>query len=952
MEHAPVPGAGTAVTFRDGEANYEHQGDRANEDDRRPHELEIGHGRMRSLAPRALSCTHRLLFVVAGALAHALVVQTPALAATPERYEVRARIDFAQSELFIEENVVVRVGDGESSVRLWVYADRLAHVPRIRGERTWRWLYPGEIDLGHVTFDSASVGGAEVSFEMERNDTDMRGGDTGGSDLVVPIEPGPSRSVTVAISLRLKLPSRFGRMGRVGDTWSLAAPWYPLVIDGDAWRVNVPHRVELDVGEREAWLSGESATARHVVSRDTSYVPISIAPTLHRWRGTIAGVDVVWASFEPIYTAPPRSHPGIEGVADLVHIDRIALLREALEPVVRTARWLGVPIPARLDLLMVPSRTELVATAPSAVLVSDRFGQVFPLDVVREFHLRALRRALFAWLAQPMADRLDAPVDRGFSEDLRSVVLLELDERRRTAEARTPEQLLSAFAFHPAIDQLLYAPQIAFEDVYFPFGGQDPYRDDPSRARLGHARAERVLESARDALSTDAFRRFIAMVANGRRSIRSALERADPAAALRFSTWLALPHLGVNYRLGELRSERTEEGHRHTIEVIREGAHRVEPVVVEVEDESGARVSARWDGAGERGIVEITTQAARRAVRVDPQHRLSESASIAEGHPRADDATDQPLRPPIFTGFAFDVLASEANLTGLVEVAVRRRYDLEHTFVLRALRTASRTGGRLRYLQSLGPKVHENRRSITIGGGLGFYYVHPGFGASQLGGYATDVDLLLSIDTRGYVYDWREGFSLSVQGQVTTTVREDGSVGATVRASARGSNTWAIGNLHAIVLVGHAGVSIGPVLDADRQSMGGRYGLRGFANDELLGTSALYAVLEHRVTAVTDLAWNVLHAIWARELQLAWWLGAGVLLSAVDGRDVVGAAEAGLGLRIHYEYAGIQPGLVAIDVGIPISRWIQSPPCFLGEGGGCNERNAPFGFYISVDQYY
>jgi hemolysin activation/secretion protein len=145
---------------------------------------------------------------------------------------------------------------------------------------------------------------------------------------------------------------------------------------------------------------------------------------------------------------------------------------------------------------------------------------------------------------------------------------------------------------------------------------------------------------------------------------------------------------------------------------------------------------------------------------------------------------------------------------------------------------------------------------------------------------------------------------------------------------------------------------VSPVLAADYQSAGGRYGLRGFANDELLGTSVLYAVAEHRFTAVTDLSWNVFHAIWARELQLAWWLGGGVVLGHADGRDAVGAAEAGIGLRVHYEYAGVQPGVLAIDLGVPISRWAMETPCaFGGQAGACDART-PFGFYVSVDQYY
>ncbi|MDQ3033012.1 MAG: hypothetical protein M3Y87_11380, partial [Myxococcota bacterium] len=870
---------------------------------------------------------------------------------------VRARVERDAGVLTIDERLWARVAAGDREVRLWVYADRLSVAPRVLGERTWRWLYPGDVDRGEVTIERVTIdGGDAIDVEIERAEGGARGRDVLGADVVVPIEPGEARTIELAISLRVRVPARFGRMGRDGSTLALAAPWYPLVVGADdAWRYVVPHRVAIDAGDGDVWLGGELREGRSEVSRETSYVPALLAPRVHVWRGTIAGVDVTWSSFEEIYVPPGREAEGEEGLDDLVHIDRVALLREAMGPVIETARWLGIAIPERLDLLMVPSRTELAATAPGVVLISDRFGQVFPADVVREFQIRALRRALFARLAQPIADRQDAPADRGWAEDLRSVVLLELDDVRRSSEAQTPQELLSAFAFHPAIDQLLYAPQIAFEDVYFSaIDEPDPYRDDPARARVPFARGRRVLESARDVLSEEAFQRFVAMIANGRRSVRSALERVDPSALLRLPIWLEYPQLPVNYRLGEIVSERTEDGRwRHRVEVIREGAHRVEPVEVEVEDASGARATGVWDGPGARGEVVIETDAERRGVTVDPRHRLPQSASIAEGHPRADDATEQPWRPPIFTGFAFDVLASEANVTGVIDVVLRRRYDLEHTVSLRLLRTAARTGGRLRYLQSVGPKVHENRRSMTLGAGLGFYYVHPGFGGrSQIGGYATEIDLLLAIDTRSYVYDWREGFSVVWQVQATTTVLEDGTVGASARATARASNTWAIGNLHAIVLVGHAGLTINPVLDADLQSMGGRYGLRGFANDELLGTSALYAVAEHRFTVVTDVAWNVFHALWARELQLAWWLGGGVLLGAADGRDAVGAGEAGLGLRVHYEYAGIQPGVLAIDVGVPISRWAQSPPCFLGTGGACDARSVPVGFYVSVDQYY
>ena len=889
-------------------------------------------------------------------LAAILAIPAPASAAEPESYEVVARAHLGSGVITLSQRVHVRVSDGEREVRLWVYADRLAVPPRVLGERTWRWLYPGDVDHGEVTLESARVDEEPVEPRIEREEGGERGRDARGADLVLPVRAGEARTVVIELAMRIRVPSRFGRMGRDGDTVALAAPWYPLVVGADGgWAFVVPHRVAIELeGGGELWLSGLVASGRAEVQRELPYVPALLAGRLHRWIGRVAGVDVAWTSFEPIYVAPGRDAQGIEGLADLVHVDRVGLMRQALAPAIASARWLGAELPRTLEILDVPTRTELAATAPGALIVSDRLAQVFPVDVVQAFQIRALRRAFFARLAQPIAARVDPVADRGWAEDLRAVVMLELDELRRSSEAMTPQQLLSAFAFHPAIDSLLYAPQIAFEDVYFASVDEpDPYRDEPARARVPTARGHRLLESARDVLGEHAFERFVAMVANGRRSIREALERVDPDALLRLPTWLATPLMETNYRLGEIRSERLERGRwRHTVEVLREGAHRVEPVDVEVEDAGGERVIGTWDGGGPRGEVVIETARERRSVTIDPRQRVPQSARIADGHPRADDATDQPWRPPVFTGLAFDILASEGNVTGLIDVVLRQRYDLEHTFHLRLLRTAARTGGRFRYLQGVGPKVHTNRRSVTLGGGVGLYNVHSGFGDPDApGGWAADVDLSLLLDTRSYLYDWREGFSVHVQGLATTTFLEDGTIGATGRISARFSGTIGVGNLHAIVLVGHAGASINPVVDANRQSIGGRYGLRGYANDELLGTSVLYAVAEHRFTAVTDLAWNVLHALWARELQLAWWLGAGVVLGESGGQDAAGAAEAGVGFRIHYEYAGIQPGVLALDLGLPLARWAQEPPCFLSSDAGC-DRRTPFAFYVSVDQYY
>jgi hypothetical protein len=427
-----------------------------------------------------------------------------------------------------------------------------------------------------------------------------------------------------------------------------------------------------------------------------------------------------------------------------------------------------------------------------------------------------------------------------------------------------------------------------------------------------------------------------------RRPVRAALGRLEDDPDGLLAGWLAYATLEVNYRLGEIVSEPVPEGFRHRIEVIRDGDLRIEPVEVEVEDAAGHRVVGTWDGHGERGIVEVITAEPRSGVTIDPRHRLPQSAAIADGHPRADDATSQPFRLPILSAFALDLLLSEADFTGLVDFAIRQRYDLEHTVSIRLARSVARTGGRIRYIQGLGPKVHTNRRLGALGGGLGLQYVEPGFGGSTLGGWALELELSGSIDSRSYVYDPREGGSLAGTVLVSGTVREDGSFNLGVRGGVRAGWIASVGLLNAFVLVVGGGFTAGPALNADLQSLGGRNVLRGFANDELLANGTVYGVLEHRFTAVPDLAINVLHLVWVREMQLAWWAGVGGAFGTTDGREAVFALEAGAGVRFHYEYGGIQPGLLALDVGVPISRFWDA------NAAG----RLPVGFYVSFDQYY
>jgi hypothetical protein len=872
-----------------------------------------------------------------------------ARAAEAISYEVTATLDVGRGRVTEDVVIEVHVGEREGEVRLWLYPDRLAVAPRTMEERSARWIFPGEIDLGGITIDSVAVDGEAV--EPHRAplgpESELRGRDTGGSDLVVPIDAGSARTLMVRVRATLDVPDRFGRLGHAAGRLSLAAPWYPLVLDGEAWSATATHHVEVRALDGLVTLGDERLAETVTVTRRTSYVPALAGTSLRVRRAPLeGGRELVLIEPSDGYVPPPRGAAGEAGIEDLAGVDRLGLLREAALDVTRTADWLEVPAPRRVIAWIVPSRTELGASAPGVALFSDRIFQIFPVDDLRETHRRAARRALFRVLAQ-RPSTIDPPADRVWSEDLRAVAMQDLDDVRRHHGGQRVDQLLQPFSFHPAVDQLLYAPQVAFEDVYFgAIDEPDAFRDDPQRARLPLVRGHRLLESIADLLGEAGVRRLVAMLVHARRSTRAALERVSPGFAARLPILLAYPTFDVNYRLGAIESARTETGWSHRIEVIREGDPRTEPVEIEVEDEQGRRATGRWDGEGSRGVVVIETAGPRSRVALDPRQRLPQSARVADGHPRADDATSQPWRLPMFNNFSFDLLLSEGNFTGLADISLRQRYDLEHTVILRISRTVARTTGRIRYLHGLGPKVHNNRRSMLLGGSLAFSRVEPNFGgAGAPGGWALELEGIAVLNTQRFVADPRDGVYALVQLAGGGTLGDDGRLAGTARGQFRVSGVIPAGLLHAFFFLGAGGFTTGAALDADRQLLGGRYGLRGFANDELVGNGMLYGVAEHRYTMIGDLAINVLHGVWAREVQLATWVGAGAIFDTPRGETARFAAEAGMGLRFHYEYGGVQPGVLALDLGVPVSRLIER-----------SERVEPLGtpiaFYVSFDQYY
>lgn len=835
------------------------------------------------------------------------------------------------------------------AIRVWMYPDRLAVAPSALNQQNARWIFPRGEDLSEVRLRMRVDGRpVEPTWEREPVGSD-RGRDYRGGDLRVALPPGERHVVQIAFVYQL--PERFGRLGRIGDRLTLTGPWYPIVVapDGGA-RLDVRHDVELRVPSGSDVALPDGATREGDVVRVTrrgAFVPVVVASRLHRWRRPlIRGYELEVVANEALYEVPGPDARGIESIHDITRVDVLGQIERVANDAIETLSLADVPVrPRLLRVVLTPSRTEMAATAPGMVVVSDRIYEVFPLDDVRAFHDRALRRAIFQAMLESRVDAIEAPADRHWSEDLRAVVLSDLDEVRRQGEVQSAQDLIGWAGFHPAIDQLLYAPQVAFVDVYFGTVDEpDPFRDHPGRSRDPTSRGRRILESARDVLGEDDLRDWSRSLIRGDSSARDALREVDPVAAERLDGWLSAPSTAVNYRLGEVASSETDSGWSHRIHVHRDGDSRVEPVEIAVRDRDGNVARATWDGEGDHGVVVLVTPASLRDVNVDPRARLVQSSRVSDGHPRRDDTWRLPWRPPLLQGFNL-AGSTEGVITGFIDFALRRRYDLENSVSLRFATGARSIGGLLRYRRGVGRKRDNNARIGFLTGGVGVDRLRSEFADDAIGGVRVSALLSGGFSTQRYFLDPRNGAILVGSVRASLVRRDSGDTTYTLAPSLRGNLTLANGLRGATVLVGGINWVFGDPLDTERPGLGGRFLLRGYQTNEAVGRGRVFAVIEQRFTptVLSDLNWNIFHVAWVREIQLALFAGAGAVFfePGEDGRDVVPGVEVGGGIRIHFEWGGIQPAVVSLDVAAPLIR-----------EDAVRQALPPFTFIFGFEQYY
>lgn len=884
-----------------------------------------------------------------------------------ESYQVDARVDPERGVIATDTRIEIDPASGRpGQVHLWLYADRMQHVPPSFDELSAERIYVGGTSLGgygalHVKVEGCPeqtfpAGSAETTHPIR------------GRILGVAICEDAPTPIRLRVRSQLRLARRYGTLGHAHGAVHLGDPWYPLLLAGDGLGpADGDHRVHVDVEHGEGHLlvgpdgvrRGRSATLR---ANAASHVPLFVLPHGFVRSAVVGGVALEVVTRQAPLGLGRRSDQDPSGGVHPFEPDAAMRISGAVREAVETLRSLGFVagdeagvrrMARRLTVVEIESRQRLAVAVPGMLAVSDRAFRLFPLERIERFHRVGLWRGAFAALLRPHLLATETLADRRWVPDADATLLVDLGLRRQDKQRDRPEDLVGFAGFHPAVDQLLYAPQVRFESVYFsPPRENDPDRHGAQRA-LNHDPFGRLLhDKLRPRLGAAAQSFWRSHLIDGRPWRDAAQRAANEPLRWFFEQWLRPPQ-PVAYRLGQVVTEETADGFEHTVQVERLGDTSLrESVEVELTDEQGNRRRVSWDEAGPSGRVLLVTPAPLQQVELDPDGRLWEDPGLTRDHPKLDNRLSRRWRPPIFNNLNVSLSVLELEPDVFADFVMKPKYDVRNAIHLRLYSEPRGYGASVRYRRGLGELRDLNGTVGRAGFGLSGLRSDGGFANTERGVSELLLSASLGRDTRVQIYDPASGHALYVGGHVGVDRQDGGRTLVAAGASVRGQLLVWPHVEHILAVTGGAQLVRCPALPQALPSLGGRHYLRAYEADELLGCAAAYGIVEHRWSPIRGYYVNAANLAWARRLELVPFLAGGLVSSGDTALDLFSRlhGEVGMGLRAFFDHAGIQPGMMALDVAYPLT---DSPRCVEhDETGGCLRRRAPFGMHVSFEQTF
>jgi hypothetical protein len=884
-----------------------------------------------------------------------LLSASVAWAGARPRYTLTARVDAEARTVEGHARIVVenRGASPLPALYLWRYPERFATRSDALNDYNFWWVYPR-------TFDPGSMRTGPVTIDGRAAEVTVLDHPFAGPRTLLRVRPAqpilPREQVVLDVDFVTRVPARYGPFGCVRGTCTLAGGFYPMLADNtEAPPARGDYRVTVEVprvsdvvvngelhpverGGRVTVELGEARAAALLVGR----------PRLRAVEADHLGVHIVYLTAAgPGVPSPPGAVLPYQPAERAWRV--IAAAEEALD-LLGEAR---LPMePRTLRIVDGALRVELAQPLPGFVLASDELFEIFPLARFLKFHEFQLVRAIYdEWVDGRIAARERAD-DAGWAPDLVASWLVDLYTLRTYRKEEFARQILSWAGFIPAVDRILYAPQVPFASAYFyTLEDPDPLRDGLREFDNQRPRGKTAYVKLRDLVGDAGIERVVRRQLDGVPLREAAAEEYGSPLDWFWTQWLG-PYPAVDYRFVEVRSER--RGVRHfvaaTVEKRGEDAP-VEPVELRVRDRQGHTVTARWDGQGRRHTFELELAAPLSLIEIDPRGRLQERLPGNNDDLKFDDR--RPARwkfiynnfgglVRVFPSLGID-LSLDFTLQRILDVKNSMRFLIYHT-------DATQIGVSGGYTRAFGRKITQARLAHAAAASLTVSRIDPSFGKAVAGaehpGTQIGVGLGWGYDDRLFIWEPWRALTLSASAGYVLTVLDNARLLSQATVSAAWESIVPVADGQGFALTLAAGLTAGDLKIARQMlSSGGATGLRGYDVDELLGRAHLIARAEYRHVIVHDLHLNLLHSLYVRGI------GGGVfaeaaLTTACENYQVdktSWAADVGYSLRVFADWFGVSQTTLNLDLAVPLLRYDRS--CF-GPLPTASQR-LPFGFFIA-----
>jgi hypothetical protein len=802
---------------------------------------------------------------------------------------------------------------------------------------------PGLNDLNYrrVYIDGFSAGGLD-SEEVRVGENGSRfepiavEGIPPGTIFRLPL-PAPLRSgerTVIFYRGNLRIPEKYGSFGHARGVLTLSGGWYPYIASfrGGRFRPeDLPPRADWRVAiqrDRDLILNGR-------------FFPLSPGD-LPTWESTGArevsllfGKDLKRSALGGRSIRPeiflPAGFSG-EGVGPL----RELLIRwmEFVERHPELTRDVTEPVS-----VFSPLREALAEDGEGMTYLSDRAFRLFP--TIRQYHTPPIVRGLFRQLLLPRISRRESSRDYDWIARAVAWSWTERFMRENAYVHRDARTLgpMKVFSFLPVIDQVIYAPQFAFLDVFYDFIYPiDPLRDDPLRFNHSRTDGRTIFAHLQDEVGAEEAERIADEYtrSEGKRFVDVAEGVAGKGMEESFRRWID-PRPAVNYVLGKPSRRTTSTGYAYDVTVRRESDRTFrEPVELGVVTKKGERFRLLWNDPKESHTFTFESESKIASVEVDPRGRLWET--------KLSDNRIPPRYKLVLTDWILNYDFNNRSPEAYVATQFRRSHGGRNRYNFSGSYASESYGASIGYTRLFGRLIDRLRLSHGLSFGFGFTRLGDDTALAErppISSIPVRVGSAGNVTTLSVSYGFGNQLSLTNPlegggGAVSASWGSDrfGGDSNYYRLGLGGSWVFRLHPSHLLAARFQIGFS-GPegIPSQIQYFLGGLSGIRGlsFDDDRFKGKNLLLSSLEYRHFLLADIDVN-LGILRVREIQGAFWTDAGRVTDTVAeraARIAFGSSPAttrgdlfdlrhfqtdvGYGVRFHIEWLGVNPALFRFD---------------------------------------